>query len=224
MLTRNRRKPSEVTDLAELLAGTADGGFAIDAEGRIVLWNRAAESMLGHTEREVVGRQCCDLLMGDDENGNRLCCRSCHIKEIARTGTPVHTFDMRTRTKGGSPIWVNVSTLRVSGNGAGDRTVHLIRDVTTTREILSLIRERLATPPASAPSAPDGTGTGNSTLTRREIEILHLIASGLNTKDTAQRLHVSPATIRNHVQNILGKLGAHSRLEAVAYAIRNRLI
>ena len=155
MLTRSHTKPSEVTDLAELLAGTADGGFAIDAEGRIVLWNRAAESMLGHTEREVVGRQCCDLLMGDDENGNRLCCRGCHIKEIARTGTPVHSFDMRTRTKGGSPIWVNVSTLRVSNNGAGDRTVHLIRDVAATREILSLIRERLAIPAAPSPS-PDG--------------------------------------------------------------------
>jgi PAS domain S-box-containing protein len=220
MLTRSRTKPSEATDLAELLAGTADGGFAIDADGRIVLWNRAAESMLGHTEREVIGRQCCELLLGDDENGNRLCCRGCHIKEIARTGTPVHSFDMRTRTKGGSRIWVNVSTLRVSSNGAGDRTVHLIRDVTATREILSMIRERLATPATPVPSAPDG----NSALTRREIEILHLIASGLNTKDTAERLHVSPATIRNHVQNILGKLGAHSRLEAVAYANRHRLI
>jgi len=220
MLTKSHMKPSEGADLAELLAGTADGGFAIDAEGRIVLWNRAAESMLGHTEREVVGRLCCDLLIGDDENGNRLCCRGCHIKEIARTGTPVHSFDMRTRTKGGSPIWVNVSTLRVSSNGAGHRTVHLIRDVTATREILSLIRERLATPVPPAPAAPDGNGP----LTRREIEILHLIASGLNTKDTAERLHVSPATVRNHVQNILGKLGAHSRLEAVAYANRHRLI
>jgi DNA-binding NarL/FixJ family response regulator len=158
--------------------------------------------------------------MGDDENGNGLCCRGCHIKEIARTGTPVHSFDMRTRTKGGSRIWVNVSTLRVSSNGAGGRTVHLIRDVTATREILSMIRERLATPATPVPSAPDA----NSTLTRREIEILHLIASGLNTKDTAERLHVSPATVRNHVQNILGKLGAHSRLEAVAYANRHRLI
>jgi PAS domain S-box-containing protein len=221
MLTRSRTKPSEATDLADLLAGTADGGFAIDADGRIILWNRAAESMLGHSEREVVGRQCCDLLMGDDENGNRLCCRGCHIKEIARTGTPVHSFDMRTRTKSGSPIWVNISTLRVSNNGAGDRTVHLIRDVTATREILSLIRERLATPtPPRGPAAPEG----NTTLTRREIEILHIIASGLSTKDTAERLHVSPATVRNHVQNILGKLGAHSRLEAVAYANRHRLI
>ena len=221
MLIKSRMKPSEGTDLGELLAGTADGGFAIDAEGRIVLWNRAAESMLGHTEREVVGRRCCDLLMGDDENGNRLCCRGCHIKEIARAGTPVHSFDMRTRTKSGSTIWVNVSTLRVSSEGNGHRTVHLMRDVTTTREILALIRERLVTPAPPSPASPDGS---NGVLTRREIEILHLIASGLNTKDTAERLHVSPATVRNHVQNILGKLGAHSRLEAVAYANRHRLI
>jgi two-component system NarL family response regulator len=40
----------------------------------------------------------------------------------------------------------------------------------------------------------------------------------------AERLHVSPSTVRNHVQNILEKLGAHSRLEAVAYATRQRLL
>ena len=220
MPARSRRKLSETTELAEMLAATADGGFAIDAEGRIVLWNRAAESMLGYTVREAVGRQCCDLLMGDDENGNRLCCRGCHIVDLVKMRTPVHSFDMRTRTKTGSAIWVNVSTLRVSRDGAGDGTVHLLRDVTATREILALIRERLAIPAALVPAAPDGTGA----LTRRELEILRVIATGLNTKHVAERLHVSPATIRNHVQNILGKLGAHSRLEAVAYATRNRLI
>ena len=218
MLVRSRRKLSETTELAEMLAATADGGFAIDAEGRIVLWNRAAESMLGYTVREAVGRRCCDLLMGDDDNGNHLCCRGCHIVDLVKLRPPVHSFDMRTRTKTGSAIWVNVSTLQVSRNGAGDRTVHLLRDVTATREILTLIRERLAIPAALVPAAPDGT------LTRREVQILHIIATGVNTKDAAERLHVSPATIRNHVQNILGKLGAHSRLEAVAYATRNRLI
>jgi DNA-binding NarL/FixJ family response regulator len=40
----------------------------------------------------------------------------------------------------------------------------------------------------------------------------------------ADRLHVSPTTIRNHVQNITAKLGVHSRLEAVAYATRHRLL
>lgn len=220
MPARSRRKLSETTELAEMLAATADGGFAIDAEGRIVLWNRAAESMLGYTVREAVGRRCCDLLIGDDENGNRLCCRGCHIVDLVKMRTPVHSFDMRTRTKTGSAIWVNVSTLRVSRDGAGDGTVHLLRDVTATREILGLIRERLAIPATLVPAAPDGTGA----LTRRELEILHIVATGVNTKDAAERLHVSPATIRNHVQNILGKLGAHSRLEAVAYATRNRLI
>ena len=220
MPARSRRKLSETTELAEMLAATADGGFAIDAEGRIILWNRAAEGMLGYTMREAVRRRCCDLLMGDDENGNRLCCRGCHIVGLVKMRTPVHSFDMRTRTKTGSAIWVNVSTLRVSGDGAGDVTVHLLRDVTATREILALIRERLAIPAALVPAAPTSTGA----LTRRELEILHIIATGVNTKDAAERLHVSPATIRNHVQNILGKLGAHSRLEAVAYATRNRLI
>jgi PAS domain S-box-containing protein len=217
MLARDRRKQSEAMDLAEMLDTTAEGGFAIDGEGRIVLWNRGAEDLLGHTVREAVGRRCCDLLVGDDENGNRLCCRGCHIMDLSRARTPVHSFDVRTRTKTGSTIWLNVTTLRVSSDEVGDRTVHLIRDVTTTREILALIRERLAI------SAPPSNGI-NPVLTRREIEILHTIASGLSTKDTAERLSVSPATVRNHVQNILGKLGAHSRLEAVVYANRHRLI
>jgi PAS domain S-box-containing protein len=220
MLARSQMKPSEAIDLAEMLTGTADGGFAIDGEGRIVLWNRAAESLLGYTVREAVGRRCCELLMGDDENGNRLCCRGCHVMVLTRTRTPVHSFDMRTRTKTGSTIWVNVSTLRVSSDEAGDRTVHLIRDVTETREILALIRERVASPAPSTPAAP----AGSSPLTPRQREILLLLASGLNTTAVADRLHVSPATVRNHVQRILGKLEVHSRLAAVAYATRNRLI
>ena len=213
-------KPSEATNLAQLLAATADGGFAIDAEGRILVWNHAAENMLGYTAREAVGRPCCDLLMGHEDNGNRLCCLGCYGRDLVRIRDQVHNFDMRARTKAGSMIWVNVSTLMVSSDGIGDVTVHLLRDVTATREILALIRERLSTAAELVAAAPDGNGT----LTRRELEILRIISTGLNTKDAAEKLHVSPATVRNHVQNILGKLGAHSRLEAVAYATRHRLI
>ena len=220
MRARRRVKPSEATSLARLLAATTDGGFAIDAEGRIVLWNGAAENMLGYTVREAVGRPCCDLLVGHDDNGNRLCCRGYHVMGFLKMRDPIYNFDMRARTKAGSTIWVNVSTLMVSSDGIGDMTVHLLRDVTATREILALIRERLSTPAPFVPAAPEGNGA----LTRRELEILRIISTGLNTKDAAERLHVSPATVRNHVQNILGKLGAHSRLEAVAYATRLRLI
>lgn len=220
MPARSRIRFPEITDLAEMLAATADAGFAIDAEGQIVLWNRAAGSLLGYSAREVVGRRCCDLLLADDDSGNRLCCRDCPAMDPWKARAPVQSFDMRARTKAGSAIWVNVSTLRVSRDEAGDRTVHLLRDVTATRELLAVIRERLAIPAVVMPTGQNG----HCALTRREVEILHLISTGLNTKDAAEKLHVSPATVRNHVQNILGKLGAHSRLEAVAYATRHRLI
>jgi DNA-binding NarL/FixJ family response regulator len=62
------------------------------------------------------------------------------------------------------------------------------------------------------------------TLTRRELEVLQVLAAGLSTEDGARALHVSPLTIRSHVKSILGKLGVHSKLEAVTYALRLGLI
>lgn len=57
-------------------------------------------------------------------------------------------------------------------------------------------------------------------LTTREIEILQLTADGLSMERIASRLEISPNTIRTHVQNALTKLGVHSKLEAVTFAIR----
>lgn len=61
-------------------------------------------------------------------------------------------------------------------------------------------------------------------LTARELEVLRMLAGGVSTNDGAQMLGISTATLRAHVQAILRKLGAHSRLEAVAEAARLGLI
>jgi two-component system nitrate/nitrite response regulator NarL len=61
-------------------------------------------------------------------------------------------------------------------------------------------------------------------LTLREREVLRLVADGLSTSDMAGRLFVSPNTVRNHVQSVLVKLGAHSKLEAVVIASRSGLL
>jgi DNA-binding NarL/FixJ family response regulator len=61
-------------------------------------------------------------------------------------------------------------------------------------------------------------------LTEREREVLFLIADGLTNQAIAARLVLSVHTVRTHVQTILGKLGAHSKLEAVATAKRRRLL
>jgi DNA-binding CsgD family transcriptional regulator len=59
----------------------------------------------------------------------------------------------------------------------------------------------------------------NNLVTRREIEILGWIKEGKTTSDIAGILNLSPFTVKNHVQNILKKLGARSRSHAVAQAM-----
>lgn len=61
-------------------------------------------------------------------------------------------------------------------------------------------------------------------LTGREREVLQLLAQGMPTDALADRLYISKHTARSHVRNILAKLGAHSKLEAVAIALRSGLV
>ncbi len=61
-------------------------------------------------------------------------------------------------------------------------------------------------------------------LTDRELEVLKLVAKGHNNRDIARELLISENTVKNHVRNILEKLHLHSRMEAVVYAVRERLL
>ena len=61
-------------------------------------------------------------------------------------------------------------------------------------------------------------------LTERELEVLKLVARGLNNRDIAKQLFISENTVKNHVRNILEKLQLHSRMEAVVYAVREKLL
>ena len=61
-------------------------------------------------------------------------------------------------------------------------------------------------------------------LTARELEVLELLVDGTPNQELAQRMGISRNTVRNHVQNLLTKLGVHSRLEAVALATREGLV
>lgn len=62
------------------------------------------------------------------------------------------------------------------------------------------------------------------TLTGREIEVLELVARGQTSRDIGKALFISENTVKNHIRNVLDKLGLHSRNEAVLYAIRENLI
>lgn len=75
---------------------------------------------------------------------------------------------------------------------------------------------RLARPATQRPDHPP--------LTEREGEVLHLVAAGASTGAIAVQLGLSQHTVRNHVRNVLTKLGAHSKLEAVVIASGTGLI
>ncbi|MGD2050878.1 MAG: response regulator transcription factor [Acidimicrobiia bacterium] len=62
------------------------------------------------------------------------------------------------------------------------------------------------------------------TLTGREIEVLQLVARGMTSRQIGRDLYISENTVKNHIRNILDKLGLHSRNEAVLYAVREKLI
>ena len=83
-------------------------------------------------------------------------------------------------------------------------------------ELLARVRLRLPTP-IEAPEQP-------SDLTKRELQVLGLLVDGLSQKEIAAKLVISPKTVAAHIQHILGKLGVHSRTQAVAQAYRRGLL
>src|SRR5262249_32230699 len=194
------------------LARAEDGVWVTTTDGRIVFWNPAAETALGFSAREVCGRRCGDILTGFDERGHPICRPRCAVAIGGGKGVGPN-FGIPTHTKDGRDIWLEVMTFTTNGNESPPFVIHVFHDATRTKQLLRDLREHIEHPSEETEQ-----------LTPREVEVLRLIAEGLGTAATAERLRVSRATVRNHGQNIFSKVGVHTRLEAVAYARRHRLL
>ncbi len=211
--------------LIAMLARAADGAMLVDQNRKVVFWNRAAERLLGYKRDEVVGRFCHDVLRGETLRGQPLCSPSCAIGHRLVGGEPVQNFNMRTRAKNGRLVWVNVSCLPVpSRKSERSWSVHLFRNISRQARVQQLVEELHTAVSCPGPGEADiaaeqAPGIPPALpLSGREREVLQLIALGRNTKSIAESLGISPATVRNHVQHILEKLGAHTRLQALAIA------
>ncbi|HEY8199773.1 MAG TPA: HD domain-containing phosphohydrolase, partial [Actinomycetota bacterium] len=107
----------------------------------------------------------------------------------------------------------------VTKQEAAEKVVHAIRSVHAGEALVSL--ERL--PALLEQLRPTHRGLG-AALTPREVEVLRLVAQGRSNKDIAGELGLSRDTLRNHVQSILDKLQAPSKLQAVATAAREGIL
>ena len=70
----------------------------------------------------------------------------------------------------------------------------------------------------------EGPAEGTGSLSRRELEVLTLVAQGLNNRAIAESLFISENTVKNHIRNIHEKLQVHSRMEAVVRAVRDGVL
>jgi DNA-binding NarL/FixJ family response regulator len=108
--------------------------------------------------------------------------------------------------------------IRGEGGGAKELAASLRRAATGALVLpdidLPTVVDQLRRRPADAPVHD---------LTEREVEVLALMAGGTAASDVAEKLGISPLTVQSHVKNVMSKLGVHSKVEAVTFALRSGL-
>lgn len=174
--------------------------FAVDLDQRIVCSTPAADAILGRGPRDSLS--CYDIMRSLDPRNATRCRADCTEVVAARRGW----------TPRGSTLW-DAACLR-------------------PRTVTTLVEAREGVPPViihilgqaePIPPTPDSEPLASG-LTRRQVEILRLLARGTTPRAIALALGVSPVTVRNHIQTAMERLGAHSRLEAVMLASRTGIL
>ena len=194
-------------------------------------WSRNAEQLLGLSQDQVLSKNCADILAGRDGAGCAVCSSDCHVLELARRQETIAAYDLHAVTGSGERKWINVSVIVAHvKSGPSPLTVHLMRDIEERKNVENLTREIMVrVGELTGRQADDVLRRGPARrppvdLTPREHAILRFLSLGQNTKDISTDLHISTATVRNHVQRILKKLQCHTRLAAVMQAAREGLI
>ena len=199
---------------AAALDAIDEGVLVQDSDTQVVYANRAAGELLGLDRDELRGRSelpaPCECL---SESGEALPDRWPGIDAL-RTGRPQRPRVMGLPRPDGHVRWV-----RVSARPIGRSVLTSLLDVTDLRRAeadAATLASRLG---ANATGDGNGHEPGKGVLSPREHQVVELLASGNTGEEVAERLGISPATVRVHVRNATGKLGANTRTQAVAIAV-----
>jgi PAS domain S-box-containing protein len=196
-------------DVGALLHRTGDPAFASDEKARIISWNPAVEKLLGYQADSVLGKPCHAVLGGRDLFGNLHCREDCNLRQMIRRREPICNFALQVRDATGHLLPVACSIV-------------VVCEEQTEREFTIL--HLLETAGIGAQRDAEDDPAEPARLTRREIEILQLLAQGHSTREVAHRLSLTVSTVRTHIQNVLRKLEAHNKLQAIFLARRQHLI
>jgi len=213
----------------DLLTSTTIAAFASDESARITVWNQAAEALLGHEAKRVVGKRCFDVMRGRDLFGNRFCGENCAVRKMQRHGEPIHPYEFKVMNRSGELVKAKCSVI-IAPN-VRPRCFNLIHLIELLGPAPEIGLDELARRCGAIPGFPSTSGKRKKVkadpirkLTPREIEVLRLMAGGTSTKDIARALGIQASTVNNHIQHILDKLEAHTKLQAVYAAHQRGLI
>jgi PAS domain S-box-containing protein len=215
--------PESTLTAAAALDAIDEGVLVQDAGTQVVYANRAAGELLGVDRDELRGRS--ELPTPSEclsESGEALPERWPGA-EALRTGRPQRPRVMGLQRPDGGMRWV-----RVSARPIGRSVLTSLLDVTALRnaeEDAATLASRLNGD--RRPKGANGNGNGHKpgkgkgtgVLSPREHQVVELLAAGNTGEEVAERLGISPATVRVHVRNATGKLGASTRTQAVAIAV-----
>jgi len=227
-------EPVVFPNVPTIVENAARAAVATDGDNKVLYWNAAAVELFGFTADDVIGRNFQRVIQARDVHGNRLSADHGAFHEMLRIGEAPQSFEIAIITATGKMIRVAVSIVIVIGAKATEYTlIYLMTPMHRRRRADEAIDRLLAqanVPGVTVPGAPQATGAdqrGTSRpphLTRRQLEVLLLLAEGKKSREIAEELGISVHTVRTHIQGVLRSLGAANRLEAVSRALHERLI
>jgi len=193
-----------MSGFSEIFSRMPDAVFAIDDARRIVYRNKAFTDIFQRGAAEPLHRKCYEVVCGRTLEGKNFCNPDCPVGKSLVDGQPVENFDLAVPRDDGQSLWLSVGAIPASKVFDETAAIFMLRPI----RVVGIPRR---------PVRDNSPGKENA-LTRREQQILDLLARGLNTRALAKVLHIRYVTARNHIQHIYEKLGVHNRAEAVSYA------
>lgn len=211
-------------DVTDILRRAAHAVVITDEHDEVLALNPAAEKLLDSPRGGIQGRPFHDVAEFRDIFGNRTCTAGCSLHEMVRRGEPIQAFDLDLRQGSGSTVRVGLSVVVVLGPDV-DRyrmVYHLlprrVNGSVTDRHVVRAGESRATV------GAENGNEAAAPHLTRRERQILTRLIAGERSREISDSLGIRPNTLRSHTQNILRKLKARSKVEAVSMALRQNLL
>ena len=184
------------------------------SDGNIGYINERAEALLGLSAADCVGLPCYQVIVGTDASGRPCCGPNCPFFGLARDKREIEPVKMRIGGPDGKGRWIEVLHITLMQPGpTGVWLVHCALGADRAHRMENYLTKVASRTPHLEIRHETSKRLG---LTRRENEILQLLAADESLHAIAEKTHVSYVTVRNHVQHILAKLGVHSIMEAVA--------